>query len=164
MKTTKWLILTTAAALTAGGLITLHARPANKAGQQRIAQGRFLERAKEKLDLTDEQVAQIKAVLKSERETITGLLSLMHDARTGLREAIQAPEATETSVRVAAAKVADVQAELAVERLKLRGKITPILTDAQREKAAQMRARLDKFADRAIQRMNERLAVQADEK
>jgi hypothetical protein len=54
----------------------------------------FLERAKEKLGLTAEQVDKIKGELKGEREVLHGLTSKFHEARVGLRNAIQAPDQT----------------------------------------------------------------------
>ncbi|HLP77829.1 MAG TPA: Spy/CpxP family protein refolding chaperone, partial [Candidatus Paceibacterota bacterium] len=110
----------------------------------------LLQRAREKLDLTDEQAAQIKAVLKEDKETLRGLLSRMHEARSGLREAIHAEGATPDSVRAASAKVAAVESDLAVERLKLFGKISPILTAEQREKLQQAGAQLDAMVENAI--------------
>ncbi len=159
MKTSKWLIITLAAALTAGGFIAYTAHAAEKnVALQRPFRGRLLERAKEKLGLTDEQAAQIKAVLKSEKDNITSLLTRLHDARAGLRGAIQASGATEASVRVAAAKVAAVQADMAVERLKLHGKISAILTAEQQAKISEFHSRVDEFMDGAIDRIGKRLA------
>src|SRR5215216_5484990 len=123
MRTSKWFALTLAAAVAAGGLFTLHARPIDGAGPHQRAAGKLRERVKDKLGLTDEQVTQIKAELKGEKDAIKSLLTRMHDARTALRAEIQKPDATEASVRDAAAKVAAVESDLAVERLKLHGKI-----------------------------------------
>jgi Spy/CpxP family protein refolding chaperone len=158
MKTFKWFPLTLAAALVAGGLWTLEAQVADKTSATDAGRGRLLERVKQKLDLTDEQAAQIKAVLKADKDNLTTQLTRLHDARMALRSAIQAPDATEASVRAASAKVAAVEADLAVERLRLHGKISPILTDEQREKLSQLQTRADDFVDRLIDRVNERLS------
>ena len=139
------------------GSLALRAGAAERASGARAARGQFLERAKEKLGLTDEQAAQIKTVLVGEKETLKGLVVKLHEARTGLREAIQASEATEASVRAASAKVAAVEADLAVERLKLFGKISPILTEEQRAKVKEFQSRIDDFMDGAIDRLGERL-------
>ena len=155
---TKWFVLTLAAALSAGGLFVLNAHAADSTAPRTALHGRLLERAKEKLGLTDAQVVQIKAVLKSDKDSLTGLLTRLHEARSGLRNAIQSPDATEASVRAASAKVAAVEADLAVERLKLHGKISPILTADQREKLSEFQARLDDLADTVIGRIGERLA------
>jgi Spy/CpxP family protein refolding chaperone len=158
MNTKKFLVSTLAAAVTAGGLLALPSQAAEGARLARRAPGPLLERAKEKLGLTDSQATQIKAVLKAKRETLTGLISKLHGARVGLRGAIQAADATEASVRVAAAKVAAVEADLAVEPLKLYGKISPILTAEQREKVSEIQARLDDLVDQVVNRLDKRLA------
>jgi Spy/CpxP family protein refolding chaperone len=158
MKTSKWLVITLAAAVAAGGLFTLTTRAENPAAARGQFRGRLLERAKEKLGLSDAQVTQIKAVLKGDKVNPTSLLARLHAARAGLRSAIQAPDATEASVRAASAKVAAAEADLAVERLRLFGKISPILTEDQRAKLSEMQSRLDEFADGVINRIGERLA------
>jgi Spy/CpxP family protein refolding chaperone len=160
MKTSKWFGLILAAILGVGGLPLLNAHAANDpAPQDRGAlRGRFLERAKQKLGVTDDQGTQIKAVLKTDKDILTRLLSRLHEARGGLRAAIQAPDASEASVRAASAKVASVEADLAVERMKLFGKLSPILTAEQREKLKEFQSRMDDFVDSAIGRLGERLA------
>jgi len=157
MKTSKWFAITLAAAVTVGGLYTVHARPAGPAAPGPFA-GKLRERLKEKLALTDEQVSQIKEQVKSEKDALKSLMTRLHEARTALRAEIQNADATETSIREAAAKLAVVQADLAVERHKLHGKISPILTDEQREKLNRFHDGMDRFRERAIDRAQERLA------
>jgi len=70
MKTYKWLGITTAAALLAGGVFALKSQAEKSFGQGHF-RGKVLERAKEKLGLTDEQAAKIKAELKAEKSAIT---------------------------------------------------------------------------------------------
>jgi Spy/CpxP family protein refolding chaperone len=70
--------------------------------------------------------------------------------------AIHANDANEAAVRAASAKVASVEADWAVERMKLYGKIAPILTDQQRRKIAGFERRADNFAGGAIARLGER--------
>ena len=122
--------------------------------------GGFCERAKEKLGLSDDQVSQIKAQLLAEKDNLKDVISKLHDARVSLREAIQAPDATEASVRAASAKMAAVESDLAVERLKLFGKISPILTEDQRDKVKEFQTKIDDYLDGAISHIGERLAAQ----
>jgi Spy/CpxP family protein refolding chaperone len=160
MKTTKWFSLLLAAGLCAGGLILIAPRVANAADRAgRLAErGNLLDKAKKKLKLTDDQVAQIKAVLKAEKETLTSELTRLHQSRTELRATIHDAGATETSVRAAAAKVAAAEADLAVERMKLYGKISPILTPEQLEKLKAFQARLEEAGDAVLDRINARLS------
>ncbi len=161
MKTSKkWLVVTAAIALCTGGLAVFKTHAAERPLAGRAMRGQFLERAKEKLGLSDDQVSQIKAQLLAEKDNLKGLITKLHDARVGLREAIQASDATETTVRAASAKVASVEADLAVERLKLFGKISPILTEEQRDKVKEFQSRIDDFLDGAISRIGERLGSQ----
>jgi periplasmic protein CpxP/Spy len=158
MKLNKILILTMAAALAVGGFTLLNARADGGSENQGPVRGRFLQRIKEKLDLTPDQVTQIKAVLKADKDNLTALMSRMHDARMGLREAIRASGATEASVRAASAAVAGVESDMAVERMKLFAKISPILTQEQRGKLADMEQRMDDLADYAIARAGQALS------
>ena len=121
-----------AAGLAAGGLNVPTSRGAESASARHALREHVLERVKEKLGLTDEQIEKIKAELKADKDTLKSEVTQLHQARVGLRAAIQAADATETSVRAAAAKVAAAEADFAVERFKLYGKINPILTAEQR--------------------------------
>lgn len=141
-----------AVALTAGGLFALNSRAAQTAQSADNATGKWRERIKEKLNLTDDQIAQIKSQVKSEKGNITSLLSRLRNARSQLRAEMQKSDATESSVRTASAQVASVQGDIAVERLKLRAKINPILTADQRAKLDQLKAGIDQLVKRAIER------------
>jgi Spy/CpxP family protein refolding chaperone len=157
MKTTKWFSITLAAALNLGGWVATPSLAAD-ASAPVFARGQLRARIAEMLNLTDAQKAQIKTVLHGEKETLMPLLGQLHDARKNLRAAIHAGDATEASVRVASARVAAVEADLAVERMKIYGKIAPILTDEQRRRIADFEQRADRFADGVITRVGERLA------
>ncbi|MGC3960239.1 MAG: Spy/CpxP family protein refolding chaperone [Verrucomicrobiota bacterium] len=152
---TKYLFITLAAALAVGGFIYT-AKAVERPRLNRF-RGGILQRAAEKLELTDSQKKQIKAELLAEKDTLKQLLGRLHEARTDLRDAIRASAATEVSVRVASAKVAAAQADLAVERLKLHGKIAPILTEEQKAKIAAFEARVDKFLTDALENLGSRL-------
>jgi periplasmic protein CpxP/Spy len=159
MKTNKVLILATAAAIVVGGLITTRSLAADDTTPASTPlRGQLLKRIAEKLNLTDDQKSQIKTILSGEKTTLQTLLAQLHDARKNMRTAIQGADANETSVRAASAKVAAVEADLAVERMKLYGKIAPVLTDEQRQKISDFTQRADDFADDAIAHLGEGLA------
>jgi Spy/CpxP family protein refolding chaperone len=157
MRTHKYIIGITTLAVCIGGLIVFNAPAQDNGPTTGIGNGRLAEQAKEKLGLTDEQLGQIKDVLKSERTGIIGLLTRVRDARVALRTAIRSTDANETSVRAASAKIAVVEADVAVERMKLFHQISPILTDEQRSKLAALQSNLDGFIDQAINRLDTRL-------
>jgi Spy/CpxP family protein refolding chaperone len=151
------LSLTAAATLFGGGFAVHQASAADRslAQEKGFRRGQFLQRAREKLGLTDEQTEKIKSELQAEKGTIAGLLSRLRDARTSLRSAIQAPDANEAAVREASAKVAAVEADIAVERMKLSARIQPILTPEQRAKVNEFWARMGDVVDQIINRMTE---------
>jgi periplasmic protein CpxP/Spy len=155
MKTNKWISMALAAALNLGGLLTTTSLGADTTGP---AHGRFFERIAQRLNLTQDQQAQIKTVLRAEKDTLTALLGQLHSARENLRAAIQASDATEASVRAASARAAAVEADLAVERMKIYAKIAPILTDEQRQQISDFQRRADDFTDQAIARVGDGLA------
>jgi Spy/CpxP family protein refolding chaperone len=152
MKNIKLLAIITAAAIAACGFA------AKTSAAETPARGQILKRLAEKLDLTGDQKSQIKTILRDDKDTLTTLLGQLHDARKNLRAAIQAGDANETTVRAASAEVAGVEADFAVERMKLYGKIAPVLTDEQRQKISEFTQRADDFADGVIARIGDGLA------
>ena len=153
----KILICTVAAALAAGGLFAARTFAADNSAPA-PARGRILQRIAEKLKLTGDQKSQIKAVLAGEKDNVASLLAALHDARKNLRAVIRASDATETSVCAASASVASAEADLAVERMKLYGKIAPILTEAQLQQLSDLQQRADDFVDGVIARLGSGLA------
>ena len=147
--------MTLAALLNLGGGLTTASLGADTATP---AHGGYFHRLAQRLNLTDDQKAQIKTVLQSERGTLRPLLGQLRAARTNLRAAIRAADANESTVRAASAQVAVVEANLAVERMKIFAKIAPILTDEQRQQLSELEPRADNFADRAIARAGDEAA------
>ena len=151
MKTKTILGLATAAAILVGGLITTRTLAADDSALAAHPQrGQFLKRMAEKLKLTSDQKSQIKTIVSGEKDTLKTLIGQLHEARKNLRSAIQAADANEASVRAVSDKVAAVESDLAVERMKLFGKIAPILTDEQRRQISDFTQRADDAVDMAI--------------
>jgi Spy/CpxP family protein refolding chaperone len=151
MKTSKLFALIAAAAFTVVGLSTTKSPAADdSAAAATPLRGQILQRIAEKLNLTADQKSQIKTILAGEKDTLQNQLGQLHDARKSLRAAIQSADANENSVRAASAKVASVESDLAVERMKLFGKISPVLTDEQRQQISDLTQRADDFMDNAI--------------
>lgn len=148
----KFIVPLLAAAVIVGGLLVAHAQTTDRHGGP-FGRGSVLARVARQLQLTTDQKTQIKAILVAEKEPLVALISQLHEARIQLRAAIQADQATEASVRAAAAGVAAVEADLAVERLKLHNQIYPLLTPGQKEKLGVMEDRMDTFVDGVIDRI-----------
>jgi len=159
MKTAKWLVIAMAAAVAAGGVMMVQAQNTGaKARGPGPGRGGLLARMANRQNLTADQRAKIKTALAGERETLSGLLTSLQQARAGLRKAIQTPDVSENEVRGAAAKVAAVEADLAVERAKIYGRIRPMLTAAQPDRMGGAQQRVDELADDASTTFNQRLA------
>ena len=148
-----FLLCALAVALLAGGFVATRTAAAADDSVQTATHARIFQRLAQKLGLTADQKARLKTILLGEKAVWQPLIVSLHDARTGLRTAIRAPDATETSVRAAAAKVAAIESDLAVERLKLYGKIAPVLTPEQLKQAADLSARADEAVENAIARL-----------
>jgi len=151
---TKCLIPLLAAAILAGGFLTYGAFAAGDTTPV-PQRGQLLLRLADKLDLSADQRTQIRAIIAGDKDTLKSLLSRWHEARVDLRTAIRADQPTEANVRAAAAQVAGVAADLAVERMKLYGKIRPGLTDAQRAKIGALEQNFDGLADSLIARIGD---------
>jgi Spy/CpxP family protein refolding chaperone len=156
MRTQKYIVGITTLAICISGLIIFKAQAQNNNPAAGVGDGRLAERAKEKLGLTDGQLDQIKDVLKPEKVSIISLLTRLRDARAGLLDAIRSTDANETSVRAASAEVATVEADVAIERMKIFKQISPILTDEQRTKLAALQSNLDGLMDQAIKSIDAR--------
>ena len=161
MKTSKLLTLVIAGGLLVVGTI-LSVKGAALAGEQHPLRAKLLERAKEKLNLSDDQKGQIKSAVSGERVAIAQLRSRAQEARVGLKQAIRSPDATESSIRAAAGELSAVLADAAVERVKIRNEIGPKLNDDQKvrvEKFQEKRAALrDQLREKIRNRIKERLA------
>ena len=74
MTTTKWLALSMAAAIIVGGITVSRIQAAQSAGPFARQRSALRSRLIERLGLTEEQVAKIKAELRAEKDTLTSLL------------------------------------------------------------------------------------------
>ncbi|HXP60120.1 MAG TPA: Spy/CpxP family protein refolding chaperone [Dongiaceae bacterium] len=157
MKNAKWFAIGAAAVISAAASSPTLAQSGD--GQRPPAWAQMFERIRERLGLTDDQVAQIKAQLQPEPEPLKDLLLRLHEAKGALRRSIHSSDATEAAIRSVAAKVGEVEADLAIERHKLYGKVSAILTAEQREQITEFQEKLDDLLDTAIERLSQRVGV-----
>lgn len=116
----------------------------------------MMERFSKALDLSSEQADKIKAAVRAEKENLVPTLQKLRDARQHLRETIQGgPD--EKAIRAAHAKVAELEADLAVERAKIRAKVIPHLTEEQLQKLEKIEARFDEMTAHSLDRFEKRL-------
>lgn len=108
-----------------------------------FAMGRLVER----LDLTEAQRDEIHGVLEARREAGAGAREEMRAARKALFEQIHAEETDEGAIRQAAADVAALEADLAVERSLTLQEVRNVLTPEQRAEARQFFDEMKDFAE-----------------
>lgn len=91
-----------------------------------------------RLNLSDSQKQEVANVLKQHREEMQGLRSQMFEARQALFKAVTANPANEEAVREAAAKAAELEVQLAVNRAKVFDEIRKLLTAEQQTTLQQL--------------------------
>ena len=112
--------------------------------------GQLRARVAQVLRLSPDQKHQIRAVMATEKDKRTTLRTAVHDARMNLRTTIRTAGSSENDIRAASAKVASAEADLAVERAALFGRISPILTADQLARLNRLQERVDNAVDGAI--------------
>ncbi len=149
---TSILVAAAAAAIAVGGLMA--GRVSAQAFRER-PRGEFatriFARMARTLDLTDDQKARIKDVLRAHADEIKAQMQASGDARRALHDAVMAPQIDESAVRTAAMKVGQVQGDGAVLFARLRTDIEPILTDAQKAKVQSLREKVRQHGQSATQ-------------
>ena len=100
--------------------------------------GRLAARAAERLNLTPEQIDDIKEILASHHDELVAEVSAVKDARVALFETIHAQSFDEASIRSASASVATAEAELAVTRGQIVQEVRGVLTPEQQAEAKEM--------------------------
>ena len=153
-KTRRIVISLSAAALLIGGVIFAGAQTARRQGfgpfGGRFAAGnpqqmieRFVNRASVVLDLTDEQEAQIKAILEAEKPAVQPLVAQLALNHKALAAATADGAFNEAQIKAIAAKQGETLAALIVEKERVKTQIYAILTPEQRAQAEQIRERIE---------------------
>lgn len=105
-----------------------------------------------KLALTDQQKAQAKELWQQHRAQAKPLMADLRTQRQQLRQLVMSGSADEAAIRAQSAKVASLQADLAVQRAKGAKEFLAMLTPDQQAKLKAMEA---KWADRMNKRFDE---------
>jgi protein CpxP len=109
-------------------------RPGHSRGVDRPMHERMLEQ----LDLTDDQREQIDQLISAHRDSMRDRRDQMRTRRMQMEDLADAEEFDEAAIRDAARAIAEVDADMAVERARLRHEIHELLTPEQQAKAAEM--------------------------
>ncbi|HBO68685.1 MAG TPA: hypothetical protein DD658_00385 [Deltaproteobacteria bacterium] len=100
--------------------------------------GKRFARMAKKLDLTEAQKDQVKAILTSEREQAEPLRQQLAENRENLRKAIEAEPFNEATVRALAQSQNETRVELVVSRARTKSQIFALLSPEQRELAKKL--------------------------
>ena len=99
-------------------------------------------RMAEKLNLNDEQKAQIKQITDAEKTKVEPIFTALKENHQKLEDLTADGSFDEAKVQALAAEQGNLSAQLIVEKERTKSQIFQILTPAQREQAKQMK---DKF-------------------
>ena len=146
------------AAVTVGGFFAFlaYADTTNDVGL--IARGRFARRMAQ-LGVTADQKSEVKAILRKYQPTAGPLIRQVVTERRALRDTIRAETIDEAAIRAQAAKVASLEADLAVERAHVAHDIRAVLTPEQIQKLKDMQVSADARIDGFLQRIAKRIAA-----
>ena len=100
--------------------------------------GPNLERLASRLDMTEQQRAEIKAILDDSRQQMVKLREQMRENRGQLRELVGQAGFDEAAVRSIADNQGDLKAETIVLRARQRHEMRAVLTDEQRVQLDEM--------------------------
>jgi Spy/CpxP family protein refolding chaperone len=155
------LIVAAAAVLAAAGLfagrLLAGAVPGSGPGGPRFGPPRFARIAKV-LDLSDDQKAQVKTILRSHSAEIQAQLKAGQDARRSLHDAILTDPIDEATIRARAADLSKVEGDGAILYAKVRAEIFPLLRDDQKQKIVDFRAKMRAKGDRSIRSVEDFLS------
>jgi Spy/CpxP family protein refolding chaperone len=100
--------------------------------------GPNLERLADRLDMTEQQRAEIKVMFDDSRQQMANLREQIRENRTQLRELAGQAEFDEAAVRSIAERQGDLKAETIVLRARQRHEMKAVLTDDQRVQLEEM--------------------------
>lgn len=106
-----------------------------------------------RLGISSDQRDQIREVLRSFMPEVGPLVKQSIQEHRALREVIRATPVNEAAIRAQAAKVAAVDADLAVKRALMVEKLRPILTPAQLREIGQMEDQFHSRMDEGLGRL-----------
>lgn len=147
----KKLNLLVIAAVTLAGAATTIVAAENGGPERHHRHHRMMQRLEE-VGVTDAQKEQIRSIMRESRPTMRPLVKQMIQERRALRDAIHATPVNEAAIRAQAARVAQVQADLAVRRAHVSDKVRAVLTPEQAAKLKEMSAKHDAKVDSFMNR------------
>ncbi|HEX9022276.1 MAG TPA: Spy/CpxP family protein refolding chaperone [Geobacteraceae bacterium] len=108
------------------------------------------------LGLSEQQKAQVKEIFRKGMAGSEPIMTRLITERRNLRALVQADKIDEAAIRAQAAKLADIEGDLAIQRARMAGQIRAILTPAQVEKFKACQLAKEKKFDNLRERMHRR--------
>ena len=143
------LVLAAAAALAVGGLFAGRLFAGSMPGGPGDRSPRHMfGRIARSLDLSDDQKAQIKSILRSHASEIQSQMAVAAEKRRTLRDAIHGQPVAEAAIRAAAQEVGRVHADGAVLFARVRAEVLPVLTADQKQKLQSFEEKMKGRGDR----------------
>ncbi|NJD92364.1 MAG: periplasmic heavy metal sensor [Geobacter sp.] len=149
--------LATAVAVIIGIGVMPIVAPAYMGGEEGAPAGKHFRKMASELGLSAEQNRAIKDIFKKNRPLAAPLLKQLATERRVLRTLIQAETVDEAAIRAQSAKVAAVEADLAVQRAHGAQEIRKVLTPEQIQKFKAIQEKRDSKLDRFISRSERKL-------
>ncbi len=115
--------------------------------------GRFFGDIGQRLDFTDEQKKGIRDLLNTSRPTLEPLLKSAHQERKALATVSETTPVDEAAIRAQAAKLAALEADLAVQKAHLFSKIQALLTPEQVSKLKDLEGASERLLRGALSRI-----------
>jgi Spy/CpxP family protein refolding chaperone len=109
------------------------------------------------LDLTPDQIQQVKTIFANNKADLTTGLTALKTARGQLFDAIHADTPDDTAIKTAATAVGQAEGNLGVTRAKVLGEVRQVLTPEQQAKLKTMLAKARSFGDRIFSRIESHL-------
>jgi protein CpxP len=139
VRQTKVIAVTALALLIAGGSAMVFAQGPGPRGP-RGGPGFGFGLPLRELSLTEAQRTQVQQLVQKHREGTRTLMADAQKARAAQRQAMEAIPINESAIRTAAAAVAEVEADLAVQQAQLQNEIFNVLTPEQQQQLQKVRA------------------------
>jgi Spy/CpxP family protein refolding chaperone len=143
MKSFRFRLFAAALAVLMGSAIaksqTADAAPVRPAHAPGFGMGGHMEFLSKKLNLTDEQKSQMKAIMQKERPTMRPLIEQQHQLDLELRQYSEG-SFDEAKVRGLATQKSQIQAQLTVEETRIHNEMYQVLTSDQQSQLKQMEA------------------------
>jgi Spy/CpxP family protein refolding chaperone len=120
-----------------------------------MAAPRMFDRISRRLDLTEDQQARIRAVLKTHAAEIETQVQAGMDARRALHQAVMVQPTDETAIRSLGAQVGTAHAEGALLFAKIRTEVWPVLTADQQARLQSFHSGMRHRGDEAMKSLDQ---------